>query len=407
MDLLEYQAKELFRQIGIPTLPSQKISQPTDIKELKIPYPVVLKSQVYQGKSGKAGGVHFAGNTIDATASAHALFHLSIMGKYPEVLLVEPRYESDREFYLAVILDSSTCRPLLLGSQYGGIEVEAKLEHMQQVVVDQEFSSFYARRLALKMGLKGSLIQSVSAVLEKMYDLFVQQDLDWVEINPLAVKASGELMVLDGKVALNAAAIGRHDNLVAMLTPPQMRSAPPICTSTPVQSDGDIGLLCNGTGLAMAALDLIVAESGKPASFINLGGEYEATYSNDLLLERLDQGLDLMLQDKSVKVILVNILSGGLSCHCLAEAIVGKIKQLPTDKQNPAIVVRIVGSEYPQIRERLLPLGIPVVERLDEAVTQTIAYAKAYAAWQFQFQGARLRTQSGGFSGSYPVVPSP
>lgn len=98
MDLLEYQAKELFSQMGIPVLPSQRIDRPTDLKGLKIPFPIVLKSQVYRGARGKVGGVRFVENTIDAIAAAQAIFHLSIMGKYPKVLLAEAKYDSDREF---------------------------------------------------------------------------------------------------------------------------------------------------------------------------------------------------------------------------------------------------------------------------------------------------------------------
>lgn len=146
MDLLEYQAKELFRQMGIPVLPSQRIDHPTDLKGLRIPFPVVLKSQVYTGARGKLGGIRFVENTIDAIAAAQAIFHLPIMGKYPKVLLAEAKYNPEREFYLAVTLDPSSRRPLLLGSQFGGIDVESSLKHMRQVVVDQEFSPFYADR---------------------------------------------------------------------------------------------------------------------------------------------------------------------------------------------------------------------------------------------------------------------
>jgi succinyl-CoA synthetase beta subunit len=415
MDLLEYQAKELFRQIGIPVLPSQRIAQSIDVKDLKIPYPVILKSQVHWGKRGDLGGVRFAENTIDAIASAQALFRSSSKGKYPELLLVEPKYESAQEFYLSVVLDSATRRPLLLGSQHGGAAIEAKFEYMQQVIVDQEFSAFYARRLALKMGLKGSLIRSVSAVIEKMYHLFVQQDLDFVEVNPLAVSASGELMALDGKVTLNDAAIDRHENLAALIADGQVadgqvagakpqaqskltalapassrtsRRAASASTQVEGQVDGvgEIGVLCNGSGLLMATLDLITAEQGKLASFVDLGSEYYAAYREPLLAERLSQGLDLMLQDKSIKVILVNLLSGTLSCYSIAEVIVGKLKQLPASNQNPAIVVRAIGAELRQAQALLIPFGVPVLDQLDEAIAQSLSYAKSRATWGVQLE---------------------
>jgi succinyl-CoA synthetase beta subunit len=218
MDLLEYQAKELFREVGIPVLPSQRIDHPRDLKRLEIPYPVVLKSQVPTGGRARAGGIRFVENTIDAIAAARAVFNLSILGQYPQVLLAESRYDAEQEFFLAVILDYSLGRPVLLGSPQGGINVEAVIEKMQRVVVEQEFSPFYARRLALKMGLQGNLIEVVSGIIQKMYQLFVQKDLDLIEINPLAINSTGEAMALDGKISANDYAIGRHGELATLGT---------------------------------------------------------------------------------------------------------------------------------------------------------------------------------------------
>ena len=214
MDLLEYQAKSLFRQMAIPILPSQRIDNLADLKGLKIPYPVVLKSQVRAG--GRAGGIKFVENTIDAVAAAQTIFNLPIEDEYPQVLLAEAKYNADQELYLAVLLDPVARRPVLLGSRQGGMDVEGSIEQMQQVAVDQEFSPFYARRLTLKMGLQGDLIQSVSTIVEKMYRLFVEKDLDLVEINPLGISPRGEVMALDGKVTANDDALGRHPDLAAL-----------------------------------------------------------------------------------------------------------------------------------------------------------------------------------------------
>ncbi|MBD0393360.1 MAG: acetate--CoA ligase family protein, partial [Microcoleus sp. C1-bin4] len=216
MDLLEYQAKSLFRQMAIPILPSQRIDNLADLKGLKIPYPVVLKSQVRAGGRGRAGGIKFVENTIDAVAAAQTIFNLPIEDEYPQVLLAEAKYNADQELYLAVLLDPVARRPVLLGSRQGGMDVEGSIEQMQQVAVDQEFSPFYARRLTLKMGLQGDLIQSVSTIVEKMYRLFVEKDLDLVEINPLGISPRGEVMALDGKVTANDDALGRHPDLAAL-----------------------------------------------------------------------------------------------------------------------------------------------------------------------------------------------
>lgn len=397
MDLLEYQAKELFRETGIPVLPSQRIDRPKDLKGLTIPYPVVLKSQVYIGGRGRVGGVKFAENTIDAIAAAQTIFNLPIMGEYPKMLLAEAKYDADREFYLAIALNRSVRRPVLLGSQQGGIDVQEAIDQMQHVIVDQEFSSYYARRLAVKMGLQGSLIEAVSSVIEKMYHLFVQYDLDLVEINPLGVSASGKVMALDGKVSVNDDALGRHPHLVSLIgklggNPPDLTGAIPAT----IDPEGTIGIVCNGAGLTMAILDLVCQAGGKPASFLNIGGETQWDASTDVLKQRLERGLELMGQNKQVRVILVNLISNLVPCDEIADIITAywqrrtpKVRPLTELRPDtliaqanrlPALVVRLVGSQSDRARELLATISLPLVDNLDETVTQAVALSKTSRA---------------------------
>lgn len=380
MELLEYQAKELFQQVGIPVLPSQRINQPRDLRGLTIPYPVVLKSQVYTGQRAKAGGIRFVGNTIDAMAVAQTIFHLPILGKYPEVLLAEAKYDADREFYLAVVLDSSSRRPVLLGSQQGGADVESQLDQIQQVSVEQEFSPFYARRLALKMGLKGSLIQSVSAIVEKMYELFIRQDLDLIEINPLGVSASGALMALDGKVSVNDAALGRHP-ILEQLVPKPAAHQHSTFTSSPwglnlVELQGNIGILCNGAGLSMTMLDLIHKAKGKPARVIDIGMEYRQGSAFVPLQERIEQGLDRIQQVQGLRVILINIIGSFVSCVQVAEIIANYLNTYSFNNPTPPLVVRLVGEQFTQAQELLGSMDIPAFDRLDDAIDKAIILAK-------------------------------
>jgi succinyl-CoA synthetase beta subunit len=391
MDLLEYQAKELFREMGIPVLPSQRIDHPKDLKGLKIPYPVVLKSQVRAGGRGRAGGIKFVANTIDAVAAAQNIFHLPINTEYPEVLLAEAKYDTDREFYLAVVLDRAARRPLLLGSSQGGTSTELAMEQMQQVVVDEGFSPFYARRLTLKMGCTGPLIEAVSDIVEKMYLLFVEKDLDLVEINPLGISPSGDVMALDGKVTVNDEALGRHSSLLQLLpkTPPDEAGVAgfgsPVMAVPPelnfVELDGNIGLLCNGAGLTMATLDLVYAAGGKPANFVNIGGECRWDLTPELLCDRIKLGLALVSQKKNVKVVLVNLLGGLCSCTQAAEAIAHyqKQSQRETATGNPQtqvkVIVRLYGSEIDQAREILQAVEVTVVENLDEAIALSVSLA--------------------------------
>lgn len=430
MDLLEYQAKELFREMGIPVLPSQRIDHPKDLKGLKIPYPVVLKSQVRATGRGKAGGINFVENTIDAVAAAQTIFNLPITGEYPEVLLAEAKYDTDKELYLAVVLDQTVRRPVLLGSQQGGTSTESAMEKMQQVVVTDEFSPFYARRLVLKMGLSGILVKSVSAIVEKMYRLFVAKDLDLVEINPLGISRSGEVMALDGKVSANDEAIFRHDDLVKLSQRITCRVGGELSVGTPhpvsspdlnfVTLDGNIGILCNGVGLTMATLDLIHLYGGKLANFVNLGGDARMDFSRDILCERLEQGLNLIAKDPNVKAILVNLIGSAIDCELAAEVIsayvqgiprsaiavrdplVGSSQEAQADRGVPApnsessvnrsleektytsnsvdlapgkpqLIVRLVGNRFAEAKETLSQIKVPLIDNLDEAIKKTVA----------------------------------
>ena len=216
MELLEYQAKELFRMVDIPILPSQTITDSRKIKQLHIPYPVVLKSQVRSGGRGKAGGVRFVANTIDAIAATRSIFNLSILGEYPEVILAEAHYNTERELFLAIVLDYDLQCPVLLGSALGGMNVDSLLTNLQQVALKRDFSLFHARRLAAKMELTGKLICSVSEIIAKMYRLFREKDLDLIEINPLGINTEGDLMALDGKITVNDHALARQPILESL-----------------------------------------------------------------------------------------------------------------------------------------------------------------------------------------------
>lgn len=410
MDLLEYQAKSLFRQMAIPILPSQRIDNPADLKGLKIPYPVVLKSQVRAGGRGRAGGIKFVENTIDAVAAAQTIFNLPIEDEYPEVLLAEAKYNADQELYLAVLLDPVARRPVLLGSRQGGMDVEGSIDEMQQVPVDQEFSPFYARRLTLKMGLQGDLIQSVSTIVEKMYRLFVQKDLDLVEINPLGISPTGELMALDGKVTANDDALGRHPDLAALSGKKKPSSGlagerrnpstgdrrnshskvqhsgsefdPKIQSSISnseslqlIELDGNIGILCNGVGLTMATLDAVAQQGGKPANFVNMGSLDRYDTAN-ALRDRTELGLELVAQDKSVKVILINILGSASKSEEITAAVAGYLERKARANRHLQVVLRLVEVDADAVKKRLGQLPVQLASTLDEAATQAVSSAK-------------------------------
>ena len=321
MELLEYQAKELFKMVGIPILPAQTIQDSRTIKQLQIPYPVVLKSQVRSGGRGKAGGVRFVANTIDAIAAARTIFNLSILGEYPEVILAEAHYNAEREFFLAIVLDYDLQCPVLLGSAYGGMNVDSLLANLQRVVVNSEFSLFYARRLTAKMGLSGALICSVSEIIAKMHCLFSERDLNLIEINPLGVNSKGELMALDGKITIDDSALARQPIIKSLsFSEYQKQDNSLLIQNTDNlnklgwrwldwnHKTGKIAVICNSFDLALLTWDLLNQKKATPASSIVIDDNFAEGENNSQLYQaRLEQILTELKSIQGLKVILINI----------------------------------------------------------------------------------------------------
>ena len=370
MDLLEYQAKELFHQVGIPVLPSQPIAKLSELKHLHIPYPVVLKSQVHSGGRGRAGGIRFVQNTIDAVAAAQAIFSLPILKEYPEVILAEARYDAQEEFFLSIVLDYQLQRPVLMGSAKGGIDVETLLKHTQKVVLHQGFSPFYARRLATKMGLQGRLIHGVSIILEKMYQLFIEKDLDLVEINPLAVSSSGEFMALDGKITVNDMALSRHLDLLSFLKPrvdqPSSQTPQATIVTTPPQKPcwlparekgGNIGLIGNGFGLTLSSWDLMLEQKGEILGAFVI----EEKSSSKSLIKQLGIAIEKMLTVPDIKVIFINIVTKHQTSELVAQALLDYCQPLVVTSGSEERLPRPTGSN--STRQRLItpsPMENPI-----------------------------------------------
>jgi succinyl-CoA synthetase beta subunit len=353
MDLLEYQAKALFQEVGIPTLPAQRIDRPTDLKFLKISYPVVLKSQVSVGNRGKVGGVRFVENTIDAIAAAQTMFNLPIFGEIPQVLLAETKYNVFQEFYLAVLIDEALCRPVLLGAGQGGMDLDAVIEQIQQVVVQEEFSPFYARKLAIKMGLTGSLLLKVSQIIESMYRLMVANDLDLVEINPLGVSSDGEVMALDGKVTANDQAIIRHTHLTAIQCPSPQK---PCLAAT---GTGNVGIIVSGRGLACVTVDELQQAGGQISQCLIINDLETATITKEI--QQLAKVSD---------VLLINCLGNMTSKVLLA---LHTIKTLPTP-----IVLRLPRGYMDIDKEQREQLTIVTTDSLNQAISETLIATEAY-----------------------------
>ena len=337
MELLEYQAKKLFHQVGIPVLPSETIANPQDLKQLQIPYPVVLKSQVKAGGRGKAGGVKFVTNTIDAIAQARNIFNLSILGDKPEVILAEAHYKARQELFLGIVLDYERQCPVIFGSSHGGMDVELLLENLQQVAIEKEFFPFLARHLAVMMGLSGDLLLSVSEIIVKMYRIFCDRDLDLIEINPLAIGEAGQLMALDGKMTL----ADRFKSDLDSILPTEreinrvdhnLELAPSIERSglhwlNWFDPRGKIVLVTNSNELALLNWDLLSQQKARPACAVTIDENSERERE---LPEQLQQILARLQTLENVEVLLINLWSSEAVYQAIAKTLLAFCQPKPT-----------------------------------------------------------------------------
>ena len=409
MELLEYQAKELFRIVGIPILPSLTIRDARKIKQLQIPYPVVLKSQVRSGGRGKAGGVKFVANTIDAIAAARSIFNLSILGEYPEVILAEAHYNAERELFLAIVLDYDLRCPVLLGSAWGGMNTESLLANLQQVAITEEFTLFYARHLAARMGLSGNLICSVSEIIAKMYRLFKDQDLDLIEINPLGVNAQGELMALDGKIKINDHALARQPIAVTLNFSAQQRESVNQSNWKTKSNfsqvnwrwldwqhqNGKVAMICSSFDSAVLTRDLLAQNKVVTACGALIENSLVTEIDNlQLYREQLLSILQELESFAGIKVIILNIWDTEAVNREIVQTVVNYCQVLqevagsiPKEQIQVKEEIEQSGSSVPYFVLRLLNHtsleDLPLCEQiylsssLEESINQAIAVVKS------------------------------
>ena len=402
MELLEYQAKKLFKMVGIPVLPSQTIRDPRKIKQLQIPYPVVLKSQVSSGGRGKAGGVRFVSNTIDAIAATRTIFNLSILGEYPEVILAEAHYNAVKELFLAVVLDYDRSGPVLLGSAFGGMNVDSLLANLQQVVVESEFSLFYARRLAASMGLSGKLICSVAEIIAKMYRLFSETDLDLIEINPLGINERGELMALDGKISINDNALARQPILDSLSFSQQQQQANYhnlLRTNKDFSqiswrwldwhdSTGQVAIICNSFDSALLTWDLFKQGRATPACALLIENSLTKEVDDlSLYSQKLLEALIEIENVAGIKAILVNIwetdavnrqILETINDYCTSRTVSIEPTLAPASNATPAtkpLVLRLLNED--RLNDLKMSQTTYLFSNLEAAISKAIAIAKS------------------------------
>jgi len=384
MNLHEYQAKQLFKEFGLP-VPNNMVAQNADhalwaTEKLQGPR-YVVKAQIHAGGRGKAGGVKIVEGKDELTAAAKSLLNTRLVtyqtdakGQPVNSILIEEVSSIARELYLGAVVDRTSKSVVVMASTEGGVEIEkvaaATPEKILKIIIDPLVGAlpYQARQLGFGLGLDASQIKQFGSILTGLVDMFVQRDLSLLEINPLVITEQGNLLCLDGKINVDDNALFRQPTLADMRDPTQedeRENRAKDWELSYIALDGDIGCMVNGAGLAMATMDLIKLHGGEPANFLDVGGT--ATQ------ERVSEAFKIILSDANVKGVLVNIFGGIVRCDLIADGIIGAVAEVGI---NIPVVVRLEGNQAELGSKKLEQSGLNIIA----AASLTDAAQKIVAA---------------------------
>src|SRR5215203_3801775 len=358
MDLLEYQGKQLFAKHGVPVQegrPATAVPEAVEAAE-ELGYPVAIKAQVQIGGRGKAGGIKLANDRAEAQEHATAILGMDIRGFTVHELYVEKASEIDEEYYAAIVFDRAAKKPMAM---LGGMDVEEVVETdpeaMRMLHVDPllGLQDFHGRRLAFESGIAEDVIRPVGAMLATLYDVFVREDATLVEVNPLLVTKSRDVVALDAKITVDDNALFRHPDVAEMrdlsAEDPQERMAKERGLIY-VKLDGNVGILGNGAGLVMSTLDVVAQAGGEPANFLDAGGGSKA--------EAITSAVEVILSNEKVTAVLFNIFGGITRCDEVARGLIEAFEQI---KPDVPFVVRLDGTNDEEGRALLAEANLPNV----------------------------------------------
>ncbi len=376
MDLYEYQAKDLFAANGVPVGPGQRVVEDADAAAeaaAGFGVPVVVKAQVKTGGRGKAGGVKLADDPADARATAEAILGLDIKGHVVRRVLVTPASDIAEEFYVSFLLDRANRTFLAMASAEGGMEIEQlaveRPDALARVPVDAiaGVDLAKAREIVSAARFPEAVADQVAEVVVQLWETFVAEDATLVEVNPLVRDPAGRIVALDGKVTLDDNASFRHPGhagLVDVAAEDPLEAAAKAKDLNYVKLDGQVGVIGNGAGLVMSTLD-VVAYAGeefggvRPANFLDIGGGASA--------EVMANGLEIILSDRDVRSVFVNVFGGITACDAVANGIVQAFRLLDSrgDTVDKPIVVRLDGNNSEEGRRILTEAALPGLQQVD------------------------------------------
>lgn len=383
MNIHEYQAKEILRKYDVK-VPKGKVAFKKEeareaAKELGGNI-FVVKAQIHAGGRGKGGGVKLAKSldevekfTGDMLGSKLVTHQTGPEGKIVQRVLVEEGIDIARELYLGIVLDRSVSKLVIMASTEGGVEIEKVAaenpDAIFKVYIEPSVAlqSFQARELAFKLGLSGAQVKNAVKFIMALYKAFIQSDASLAEINPLVVTGSGEIIALDAKMNFDDSALYRHPEIEEMR---DLNEEDPLEVEAHkfdlnyIKLDGNVGCMVNGAGLAMATMDIIKLAGGMPANFLDVGGSAS--------VETVRNGFEILLSDKNVKAVLVNIFGGIVRCDRVAKGIIEAAESI--DVKVP-MVIRLAGTNSEEAAQMLKDshMNFEVASSLEEAAKKVVS----------------------------------
>ena len=373
MKIHEYQAKTLFKQVGIPVPEGGVATSAADaaqVAETLGGYPVVVKAQIHAGGRGKGGGVKLAQSKEEAISLADEILGMSLVthqtgpgGQLVQSVLVEQGLDIEKELYLGMVPDRASAKIVIMASRAGGMDIEKVADETPEQIIKVSVDPlvgihpYHCREAAFGLDLPVSVIKQFQQLVGNLYKLFIANDCSLVEINPLVITRDERLVALDAKVNIDDNALFRHKELLELR---DLNEEDPLEVEASkynlnyINLDGNVGNMVNGAGLAMATMDIIKLAGAEPANFLDVGGGASA--------EMVENGFRIILSDKNVKGILINIFGGILRCDVLAEGVVQAAQQ--TGIRVP-VVIRMEGTNVEEGRKILAESGLNLITAID------------------------------------------
>jgi succinyl-CoA synthetase beta subunit len=387
----EYQGKAVLASYGVP-VPRGKVAYSVEeaVEAGKgLGFPVVVKAQIHAGGRGKGGGVKLARSVEECEAIAKAMLGTTLVthqtgpeGRLVRRLLIEQGMDlaGSREMYLAILVDRATERPVFMASAQGGVDIEAVAARDPKAILKENvdpavgFQPFQARKLALGLGLPAGVLHKAVGFMQALYRAFEGVDASLVEINPFLMTRSGELLALDAKLNFDDNALYRHSDLKELRDFDEEDALEVEASKYSLNyiklEGGNVGCMVNGAGLAMATMDIIKLAGGMPANFLDVGGGANA--------EQIRNAFRILMSDKDVQAVLINIFGGILRCDVLAEGVIGAVREL---KVGVPVVVRMKGNNEEKGKQMLRGSGLNFVpvDDMTEAARKVVAAAQGAA----------------------------